>query len=125
MTINRKYKPFQTNAISWEDIEHFYNDLISKGWPLEAIIPLVQYIMNDNNLNQKLFPMTSLDKLIISIYNPIEWQRETLHIHYEKEKNLWNFKYYPYPYQKVEHERNYSGELLVEKFQNYINMLGW
>jgi hypothetical protein len=125
MAINDKYKPSETKSRSWEEIELFYNDLISRGWPLQDMILLVQYIRNDCNLNQKLFACTSLDKLVIGIYNPVELDREALHIHYEKEKKLWNFKYYPYPYHDIEHERNYPGELLVEKFQSYTDMLKW
>jgi len=125
MAVNHKYKQIDAKAMSWDEIELFYNDLISHGWPLQGIIPLIQYIKNSNNLSPKLFGCTSFDKLIISIYNPVELDREALHIHYDREKKLWNFKYYPYPYNDVEHERNYSEEFLVERFRNYIDMLKW
>ncbi len=125
MAKSHKYKSLESNTKSWEEIEHFYNDLISQGWPLEDIIPLIQYIKNHGSLNQKLFACTSLDKLIVSVYNPIQLNREALHIYYEKGEKLWNFRYYSSPYREAEHERNYPGELLVEKFENYIGMLKW
>ena len=115
----------EAKAKSWDEIEHFYNDLTSRGWPLQDIIKLIQYVNESNNLRQKLFGCTSLDKLIISIYNPIELDRQALHIQYEKAERLWNFKYCPSPNREVEHERNYPGELLIEKFQDYINLLKW
>ena len=125
MAENQKYKPSESKAKPWEEIEHFYNDLVSQGWPLKDIISVVQYIRHHDSLNQKLFACTSLDKLIVSVYNPIELNHEALHIHYEKGEKLWNFRYYSYPHSEAEHEGNYPGELLVEKFQNYIDMLKW
>jgi len=125
MTANYKYQPNEVNAMSWEELGHFYTDLISHNWPLQAILPFIEHIKASDHLNQKIFACTSLDKLIISIYNPIELQREAIHIQYDKEMMLWCFKYYPYPYHEPEHERNYPGELLIEKFQNYINLLNW
>jgi hypothetical protein len=42
MAINHKYKPSETKAGSREEIEKFYNDLISSGWPSQEIMLLVQ-----------------------------------------------------------------------------------
>jgi hypothetical protein len=92
---------------------------------LQDIISVIQFVKNDGQLQNKLYACTSLDKLIISIYNPIEIWRETLHIEYDKGKELWNFKYYTVPYHKPEHERNYAGEILIEKFKKYIDTLKW
>lgn len=123
--MGNKYKALEINAKSWEDIELSYNDLIARNWPVQAIIPLIQHIKNTDFLRRKLFACTSLDKLIISIYNPIELTREAIHIKYHKDKKLWTFKYHPHPYQEVEHERDYPGELLVEKFLSYVDTLKW
>src|ERR1700759_4555407 len=101
MANNHKYKAVKTKAKPWEEIEYFYNDLISQGWPLKDIIRVIRYIRNHAGLNQKLFACTSLDKLIISTHNPIELNREALHINYEKEKKIWSFKYYSHPYREA------------------------
>ena len=110
---------------SWSEIESFYIDLITKSWPLQDILPLIEYIKTTDDLSKKLFACTSVDKLIISIYNPIELNREALHIWFDKDKKLWNFEYHAYPFQPVEHERNYPGDVLIDQFQHYINLLKW
>lgn len=125
MTSPHKYKPSIAQAIPWNELENFYNDLISTGWLLPNIVQLIQVINNNEALRNKLYACTSLDTLIISIYNPIELWREAIYIQYNKESRLWNFKYYPYPYRESEHERNYPSELLIEKFNNYIDLLRW
>lgn len=109
----------------WDKIELFYKDLISNQWPLSDIISVIQFIRNNENLSQRLFGCTSLDRLIISIYNPIELQKEALWIQFNTEKGLWNFKYYPFPFHKPEYERDYPGELLIEKFEGFIDLLKW
>jgi len=109
----------------WEDIRSFYSDLIVKGWPLDDIIPVISYMADDSKLSERIFAYTSLDKLVLSIYYPIEPHRESLHIQFDKSNQLWEFKYYPAPYQPVEHERAYPGNLLLEKFKNYISRLNW
>jgi len=111
--------------MSWDEIERFYRDLISHQWQVDDIIPLIQFIRDNNDLNQRLFGCTSLDRLIVSIYNPIELQREALWIEFDKERKLWNFKYYPHPFHEPEHERYYPGELLIEKFQSFVDKLKW
>ena len=125
MSSVHKYQPSLVEAKSWVEIERFYADLISQGWPLDDIISMIQSIKDDDRLRNKLFACTSLDKLIISIYNPIDLWREAAHIQYNREKELWDFKYYTSQYREPEHQRSYTGELLIEKFRNYVKVLGW
>lgn len=125
MSLVHKHKPSLVEAKSWDEIEYFYIDLISKGWPLGDILSMIHFIKADAQLSNKLFACTSLDKLIISIYNPIELWREAIHIQYNKEKELWNFRYYPQPHHEPEHERNYPGNLLFDKFRDFVHILGW
>jgi|GEM_PF-3956247 len=112
-------------AIKWDEIKSTYTAMIAHGWPLEEILPVLNYITDDSNLGERVFAYTSLDKLVISIYHPIEPDRESLHIKFDQSKRVWEFKYYPVPYQPVEHERAYPGNLLLEKFKNYISRLNW
>ncbi len=112
-------------ARKWEDILSFYNELVSKDWPLHEITPVINYIIRDNELNEKLFGCTSLDKLVISIYNPIDKHRESMHIQFDNTNQLWVFEYYPAPNYPVEHTRAYPGNMLLEKFKDYINELKW
>jgi hypothetical protein len=41
-----------------------------------------------------------LDKLIVSIYDPIEWDREALHIEFDRQNDNWVFQYYSRPNEK-------------------------
>lgn len=98
-----KYKPQTAKAHPWDEIENFYIDLNKNGWNNESIIKLVQHIKH-TNLSSRLFAYTSHDKLVISIYNPIEWNREALYI---------------------EFERKYDADKGIEKFDNFIKMINW
>jgi hypothetical protein len=102
MAFVSKYQPSLVETKSWNEIEQFYADLISNGLPLDNIIPMIQFIKADDRLPHKVFACTSLDKLIISVYNPIELWREAVHIQYNREKESRDFKYYPLPYQEPE-----------------------
>ena len=119
-----KYQPVLITPRPWSEIEAFYVDLILGGWGLNDLLSLVKYV-RQNDLDKKLFAYTSLDKLIITIYNPAEFNRESLHIQYDATKKLYVFKYYPLPYEPIEFERIYSGEVLLEKFQNLLGLLKW
>jgi len=119
-----KYQPVLITPRLWDEIESFYVDLILEGWELSDLLSLVKYI-RQNDLSKKLFAFTSLDKLIITIYNPAEFNRESLHIQYDMVRKLYIFKYYPLPYEPVEFERSYPGEVLLEKFQNLLGYLKW
>ena len=74
-----KYKSRSVKIVPWETIEQRYIDLISHSWCVEPVLALVQFIRN-NGYNERLFGYTSLDRLIITIYSPAEWQRESLTI---------------------------------------------
>ncbi|RWY53731.1 hypothetical protein [Mucilaginibacter gilvus] len=117
--------PNSTKIVSWDKIESRYLNLIEKyGWSLNGMLSLVRFIRS-NDLHERLFAYTSLDTLIITIYYPAEWHRETLHIRLDQVTQTWLFQYFPKPYEVVEFERAYPVEQGVEKFANYIKLLKW
>jgi len=75
----------------------------------------------------RLYAFTSLDKLIISIYENIDMQSEALHIKYDRELKKFSFAYFggrsasPQPeWQKV-----YNSENGIKKFDAFIKMINW
>src|SRR5690606_20544935 len=114
-----KYRPQTANARPWEEIEEHYVDLNNHGWGLDRLLELVRYIKS-TRLREKLFAHTSMGKLIISIYDPIEWNREALHIEFDRHNQQWDFKCISRPNEKPEFERRYNADLGLEKFDKFV-----
>jgi len=62
---------------------------------------------------------------VISIYDEIEWHKETLHIEFDRNSEKWNFKYFSRPNEKPEFERQYDADLGIEKFDKLTSMIKW
>ncbi|MDN3580701.1 hypothetical protein [Mucilaginibacter flavus] len=69
-----KYKPQTARVVPWQQIEVYYQDLISHDLQLQSMLSLVQFIRN-SNLEKKLFAYTSMHKLVVTIYEVPEWNR--------------------------------------------------
>jgi len=119
-----KYQPSYIKIVPWEEIEKRYVDLISCGWKMESMLNLVKHIKG-NNLDKRLFAYTSLDKLIVTIYNPGETGREELRIQFDQHTKRWHFEYYPKPFEPTEMERFYPEEEGINKFCEFIEWLKW
>ena len=111
-------------AKSWEEIAGVYSDLIKNGWKLEKMHELVLHIKSSPYSN-RLFGTTSLDKLILSIYNPIDPFKESLHISLDRNENLWSFQYFAIPFKEPEFKRTYDADKGIEKLDSFIKMIGW
>jgi hypothetical protein len=118
----RKYKPFYVNAESWDSIENFYIQLCQGEH--SNLLELVRHIMN-SELKDRLYGLTSMDKLVISIYDPIDFWKEALHITFDLLNRKWNFEYKAMPFQDPEFVRTYNEEEGIEKFDNFIKMIKW
>lgn len=125
MMKNNYYKSQTAKAKSWSEIENHYLYLIDYGWKHERMLELVRYI-RQTDLADRLYGYTSMDKLVISIYNPVEWNREALHISHNQ-LDKWTFDYYALPpSQTPEVSRNYACEQGIEKFKDFIeNKIKW
>ena len=111
-------------ARPWNEIEEHYVDLNNKGWGHDRLLGLVRHIRS-SGLQDRLFAFTSVDKLIISIYDPIERDRESLHIDFDRHNQRWDFKYISIPNEKGGFERQYEANLGLEKFDKFISMIKW
>ena len=85
---------------------------------------LVKFIQN-NHMDQRLFAYTSMHKLVVTIYNPPEWNRESLHIEFNTNSKRWHFEYRPKPFEAIEMERYCPEEEGINKFCKYIEWLKW
>jgi hypothetical protein len=118
----QKYHPWNSKAQSWEYIENrFHEDFGGKHLRL---IELIKHIRN-TKLSDRLFGSTSMDKLIVSIYDPIDYRKEALHITFDVDNDKWRFNYFALPFQEPEFFRTYSGEKGIEKFDKFIKMINW
>jgi len=119
-----KYKPQTSKVKPWAAIEDFYVDLIANyGWE-QYLLDLVRHIRS-TRLSDRLYACTSLDRLIVSIYDPIEFNKEVLIIAYNRSKQKWHFTYRAQPFAPIEFEREYEPSKGIEKFDNFIKMIRW
>ena len=108
----------------WDEIQEYYTKLF-KGSYNESIVLLVNHIIA-TKLSSRLFACTILNRLIISIYDPIEVNRESLHILFDIYTKQWTFEYYSKPFQTTQtFVRKYEQEKGIEKFDAFIKMIGW
>jgi len=114
-----------TKNQSWDFVIQNYESLIQNKWEMGPMLELVKHIVSD--YSSRLYGFTSLDKLIISIYENIDMQSETLHITYDQESKEFSFAYFggrsasPQPkWQKV-----YNSEDGIKKLDAFIKMINW
>ena len=120
-----KYKPQIVGIVPWEKIEDHYRNLIEHhNWPLHGMLSLVNSIRN-SLLEKTLYGYISHDELLITIYNPAEWNRETLHIRLDPVSLLWHFHYQPKPYQPPERKKLVSHDGGIAQFNEYVKALKW
>lgn len=88
------------------------------------LLELVRDIKN-SDLSKRLFAYTSMDKLVIIIYDRIDPCVEALHISFDLESNKWHFEYYAHPFKDPEFVRSYPAEKGMEKFDKFVKMVKW
>jgi len=76
-------------------------------------------------LFNRLFGYTSMDKLVLSTDERMDPFKEALHITFDLNSNEWHFNYFALPFKDPEFVRIYSVEKGIEKFDNFVKMIGW
>lgn len=111
-----------TQPQNWDYIENKY----LKDWNGRhfQLLALVRHIKN-TDLANRLFGVISLDKLIVSILAPVDFQKEALHITFDLPLNKWHFTYFAMPFQDPEFVRTYDAEKGIDKFDQFIQMIRW
>jgi hypothetical protein len=82
------------------------------------MLSLVRHII-ETRLANRLFAATSLDRLLISIYSPIEWNRGVLEIQYSDDTKRLYFRYFPKSFEPIVFERYYD---TTEGIENFISL---
>lgn len=110
------------NAQSWDYIENrFRTDF---GETHVKMVQLIQY-MRDSGISERLFGYSSMDKLVISVYEKIDPAKEALHITFDSETNRWHFQYFAVPYKDPEFVRDYQADKGIEKLNSFLNYINW
>jgi hypothetical protein len=109
---------------SWDYIIDFYKGAVKNGLNQTLMLNLVSDIAS-NKVSEKLFPRISLLRLVISIYEPIEPFRESIHIEFDPIANLFKFTYYSLPFQDPTFVRLYSPKDATTKFFQFIEWINW
>lgn len=113
----RNFKATTIPTKSWDYLESSIDDN-------PEMLSLIQHIRT-SNLADRLFAIISLDKLVISIYNPLEMDRESLHVKFDVSLEKWNFTYYSIPFKEPEFIRTYERNAGLQKFDSFIKMKNW
>lgn len=123
MPLLYKYRPKNCKAQPWNEIESHFDTGLGEQHKTN-IAELVRHIKSVG-FADRLFGIISLNRLVVSIYDPIEWDRETLHIAFDAYKSEWHFVYFAMPFRSPEFTRTYPPEKGIRKFDNFIKMIGW
>jgi hypothetical protein len=113
----------ETNAIMWGDIERYTDWVYVDKLDLMPMLNLVCYIQ-ENDFSSRLFAYTSVTRLIVSIYNPIEHNTEALHIEYNQVLKNFSFTYYSKRFEKP-FSRVYPEDVIENKFGAFIRLIRW
>ena len=112
------------NVEPWNEIEEDFAKFF-KGSFNDSIVLLIKHIIT-TGLSSRLFAYRHMFKLIISIYDPIEPNREALHIFFNRDNKQWTFEYYSKPFQTTQtFVRQYEQDKGIEKFDAFIKMINW
>lgn len=121
------YKPWRAEAVDWQEIENRY----TRNWEGKHIkmLELIRHIRNTSLIN-RLYGSTSMDKLVVSIYDPLDYRNESLHITFDLNSNKWLFEYWAKPssgleHNKPEYTRVYDALFGIDKFDDFIRMMKW
>jgi hypothetical protein len=123
MSLITKYTPQLGKPRPWADLELDFCRWFGEQY-MHSIAELIRHIRT-SGLDKRLFGLSSMDKLVVSIYEPIEWNREALHITFNTTTRRWHFVYYALPFREPEFVRDYDLEEGIEKFDNFIKMINW
>jgi hypothetical protein len=118
----RQERLWSNKAQTWEYIENrFVSDFGGRHFKM---IELIQHIRS-SGLAYRLFAYSSMDKLVISIYETIDPRKDALHINFDLVADKWYFLYHAKPYTDPEFEKTYPSEKGIEKFDKFVDMIRW
>jgi hypothetical protein len=118
----RQAKLSSNKAQTWEYIQNrFISDFGDRHFKM---IELIQHIIN-SGVAGRLFAYSSIDKLVISVYETIDPSKDALHITFDLVADKWHFVYFAKPFTYPEFDRMYPSAHGIEKFDNFLDMIRW
>lgn len=117
----RRYKPDYTPAKPWPKILELEQSL---GANLARMVELVQHIIS-SGLAERLFAYTSHFDLTISNRDPINWAEGSLKVIFDPILQMADFEYRSVPGKPMEFIRQYPAAQLIEKFDQFVQWIGW
>jgi hypothetical protein len=108
----------------WDAIEAHFLDLIEHGFKHERFVELIRHVKS-SGLSQRIYGVTSLDRLLIGATENIDFDKDNLHITFDREKEEWSFEYYSIPYRQPEYSRKFPAEDGCRRLDRFIKMIGW
>jgi hypothetical protein len=108
----------------WDSIEAFYVSLTNDAFDQQPMVDLIRHIRSAYAEN-RFHAFTSMHTLVVSINNPIEFNRDNLRIDYHHRDTIWELNYLSNPFKPAEFIRRYPAQLGVEKFDSFVKMIGW
>jgi len=98
--------------------------LTVEAFDQQPMVNLVRHIRAKYTAG-RLHAITSMHTLIVSVNNPIELNRENLRVDYRFGDREWEFNYFSKPFKPAEFSRRYPAPLGIEKFDSFVQMIGW
>jgi len=116
------YKYTDSRPRSWDEIEKHFTDHFSGRH--HKMLDLIKHIKK-TGASQRLYALTSMDKLVVSVYGKIDLTKEALHITYNLHTDKWHFEYYAKPFHDAELVRTYDSEIGIQKFDDFLKKVNW
>ncbi|TIN26988.1 MAG: hypothetical protein E5Y31_14905 [Mesorhizobium sp.] len=118
------YTPDLVSSQPWDTIEAFYISLTNEAFDQQPMVELIRHIRSAYAEN-RFYAFTSMHTLIVGVNNPIEFNRDILRIDYHSSDGTWAFNYLSKPFKPAEFVRRYPAALGIEKFDSFVQMIGW
>ena len=122
MNSTNKYIPTLSKAQSWEYLLNRYQSEFEGQFSF--YVELVNHILK-SEIHNRIYAVSSMNKIIISVYELIDFQREALHISLNPASHKLSFTYFSKPNIDPEFERCYDVKDGVPKFDQFVEMLNW
>lgn len=116
--------PWYAESKSWEEIENFYVQLINAGLEFGPMVDLIQHIRS-TGISTRIFAFTSMHKLILGIYDKIDWRSEALHVEFNTNNQEFHFAYHPKPYVSTEFNQICAEDVGIRKFMKFLDLMKW
>lgn len=122
MNSTKKYIPTLTRAQSWEYLLNRYQSELEGQFSF--YVELVNHIL-DSEIQNRIYAVSSMNRIILSVYEQIDFHRDALHISLDPTSHKLSFTYFSKPNIDPEFVRSYDEKDGITKFDQFVKMLNW